>query len=840
MDNTITEITPQDLSSVLSLLDYLYSWAKRNGQDEAARQVSELRLQYRGIFEAKESDLTKLPYNRKDYYNIFEYLKLQAEQLSNGAWNDFSDGDIGTVILKLMSYLADMENYHIDKSIAELYLSTCTERASALLLCKLIGYEPRHYMSAETEVWLGATEDENGVVQNIPNGTIFPRGSTFTTSDETYIYTTLEDFVFTDNQCRVIAYEGELKTINYKLSDITELGRIVLPDYAVAFNTAKLKINGEEYKRVDDVTINTGELAFSVHCSENRYIYVQLPAFWTDVVTSASTIEVSYCISNGQAGRLGKDRLVTFTTEAENKSNMVLLSNSASVEGYNPETIEEIKISAPIRARTMDTIVTIDDFEQIGSLVDGIAGIRALDYNDKSSGLVQPTPGPGGYVNDAYKVNIYVLPDTVPYDEDIVIEGSIKTDNVRDENIATISATLTAEDDNEQYDEDKTYSASMITGTTGEFALNLPKRGTYSVTISKPGYLNYIITGVKFDKCMHILLGEIKLISGDIDGNGVINSSDRTALQTAIDTNIEYDEKYDLNGDKVINSKDMELLNTNYNKTTAKDCTIAWVKEWNNTVDNNKYRNTIIKDRNDWVWTDMGKVAENVQQFSISSISGNQIVIPGEATTYTEASDIILGVDTLKELTSFLPRYVESIPGRTEDFQYTINIGEEDITITMCSNWKDFLPKGYCKLSVFFKQEQVLTTAGQTLRETIDSKRLHSLWITYYDVGIVQPKINVEVYMDSRNTEFETIASQVKDFVVERYSRDYLKIGDPIFASVIGADILDNFENIRYVEVGLPLKTDDLLEVVPREFIDIIPPNVVVEAIDYQNKEVYS
>jgi len=67
-----------------------------------------------------------------------------------------------------------------------------------------------------------------------------------------------------------------------------------------------------------------------------------------------------------------------------------------------------------------------------------------------------------------------------------------------------------------------------------------------------------------------------------------------------------------------------------------------------------------------------------------------------------------------------------------------------------------------------------------------------------------------------------------------------LKSGDPIFASVIGADILDEFENIRYVEVGLPEKDDDLLEVVPREFIDIIPPNVVVEAIDYQNKEVYS
>lgn len=668
-----TEITPEDLGSVISCLNFVLTYANNNGDTEISDLVSELLSQYTSVYEIRETDKIKLPYNRKSYSTIFEYLKLQAEQLSEGKWNDFSDSDIGVTFLKLMSYLADMLNYNVDKSIAELYLSTCTERASALLLCKLIGYEPRHYMSAETDVYLGKIKsDEQHTIEDITDGTIFPKYSSFLTEDGLHNFVTLEDAAFWDNYCKVKAYEGSLVKQSYSLSDIDELGRIVLPDYNIGFNTVKLRINQEEYKRVENVVINTGELAFSVHCSEDRYLYLQLPAFWSDVVTASSLIEVVYLISSGKEGRIGKDKLLSFTTDAEEKDKMTIISNTQSIEGYDPETIDEIKHNAPIRARTMDTIVTIEDFNEIGSLVDGVADIRALDYNDPSSGLIQPTPGPGGYVNDAYKVNIYVLPDCPPYDE-----------------------------------------------------INL---------------------------------------------------------------------------------------------------------------ENNKYRNTIIKAREDWEWSDMGKVAENVQYFAKSSITGNQITIKGEATTYKEKDDIVLGVDTLHEVSSFLPKYSESKPGSTEEFEYSIDISGEDIIITMCTNWKDFMTGELDKLAVFFKQSQVLTNAGQLLRETIDSKRLHSLMITYYDVNIINPEIKVEIYMDSKDKSFESIATEVKNFILEQYSREYLKLGDPIFASEIGARILSNFKNIRYVEVGLPEFTDDKVEVLPREFLDIIPTKVKTEAFDYQNK----
>jgi hypothetical protein len=669
-------LTTQDMESVPSLITFIKKWVAENDSTNTniLNELDELELQCSNLFDINSSDKTKLPYNRKDYYNILQYLELQAEQLSDGEWNDFSDSDIGTVFLKLISYLADMNNYQIDKGIAELYLSTCTERASALLLCKLIGYKPRHFMSAEIDLYMGAAKNIEGNLYTIPDGTVIPKGSTFTTADGTYIYTSLKDTLYSGNYAKVHIYEGTAKSIQYKLANVSDLGRIVLPDYNIGFNTVQLSINGVEYKLVDNVSVDSGSLAFSVHCDEERNIFIQLPAFWTDVITDSTYINVSYLLSNGIDGRLGKNKITNITTlVSDYRTKMLINSSAQSTEGYNPETIDEIKVNAPIAAKTMNTIVTVKDFEDVGNLVDGISGVKALDYNDPSSGLVQPTPGPGGYVNDAYKVNIYVLPETTAYD----------TEN----------------------------------------------------------------------------------------------------------------------------------------------------------LENNKYRNTIVKDRADWTWNDLQYVAEEVLNFAKTNIVGNQITLTGYGTTYS-IDNTILGVDTLKNETSFLAKYVTSVPGNTTDFEYTINISGNNIIITMCTNWKDFLIGTLDKLAVFFKQEQILTDAGQTLREYIDSRRLHSLTTTFYDVGILQPSINVKIYMSSKDTQFETIVSDVKSYILDTYSRDnQMKIGVPIFASEIGANILSNFSSVRYCEVGLPDISTNKIEASKNQFIDIIPTNVSIEVISYANKE---
>ena len=208
-------ITPQDLNNSISVLEFLLAYAKENNDILMQEEVEKLINDYNQVMlEPDISDMTLLPYNRKDSYSILEYLKLQAEQLSDGRWTDFSDSDIGTVFLKLMSYLADMNNFQIDKAVSELYLNTCTERASALALCSLIGYEPRHYQSAYSDIVISTAE---GIT--IPDGEEIPAFSVFTDSSTNMKYCNLTKQYMFGNEAHFRVYQGipTIKTYKFTL-----------------------------------------------------------------------------------------------------------------------------------------------------------------------------------------------------------------------------------------------------------------------------------------------------------------------------------------------------------------------------------------------------------------------------------------------------------------------------------------------------------------------------------------------------------------------------------------------------------------------------------------------
>lgn len=660
-------ITPQDLNNSISVLEFLLAYAKENNDILMQEEVEKLINDYNQVMlEPDISDMTLLPYNRKDAYSILEYLKLQAEQLSDGRWTDFSDSDIGTVFLKLMSYLADMNNFQIDKAVSELYLNTCTERASALALCSLIGYEPRHYQSAYSDIVISTAE---GIT--IPDGEEIPAFSVFTDSSTNMKYCNLTKQYMFGNEAHFRVYQGIPTIKTYTINDINTLGRIILQDYTIGTNTISLKINGIEYDQVEDVRFISGQLGFSVHISEDKYLYIQLPSYWPDVISKGSTIEISYLITDGADGRIGKNVLTRIEQLSNQYSNkMIIKSNTASQGGYNPETVDEMRINVPKRARTMNTIVTINDFEEVGTEVLGISDISALDYNDPSSGLIQP--------DDYYKVNLYVLPDADTYD-----------------------------------------------------------------------------------------------------------------------------------------ATDTDLI---------------------------KYRNTIIKDRSDWTIEDMSKVAEGLDTYSKNSISGTTITLQEVASLYT-LDDIVPAIDTGNEANNFIIERVNDASSITGRLVYSISQSNNDYIIKFNNNWKTFVKDGY-KINIYYKREQVLTERGQLLREYIDERRLTSLKITYYNLDIVQPTIIIDVYMDKDDIRFKTSSAAIKDFIINKYSRKNLKIGEPIFASVIGSDILTNFDYIRYCEVRDP---EEKIEVLPRGFIDIVPnvlengelvDKIIVNMHDYKNRTI--
>lgn len=356
--------------------------------------------------------MNNVSYERRSVESILKFLQDKAVELSDGRWTDFSSGDIGSVFLGLMAYLADMNNFQIDKTASELYLDTAVERASIISMSKLIGYEPRHYESASVVV-------ELATAQEITN-TVIPRYTTFTNESNSIIYTILEDLPITNGVGAGVAYEGTRSVFTYGYNQITPTGRIYLSDYKLGINTVQLFISGlgtgdGEIERVEDVRFITGEFKFSVHVDTDARVYIQLPSYWSDLITESSSILVSYLLTQGEAGRIGKNILNSVGSTTTLMATYTITNPQPSVGGYFPETIDELKVNIPRSARTMETIVTKKDFNDLVMNMPDIASIKCGDYNDDWTGYVQPTPGPEGVVNDAYKALVLAVPKPTIY-----------------------------------------------------------------------------------------------------------------------------------------------------------------------------------------------------------------------------------------------------------------------------------------------------------------------------------------------------------------------------------------------------------------------------------------
>lgn len=351
-----------------------------------------------------------LPYDRRDADSILEYLKSKAEEISGGRWTDFSNGDIGTVLLKLIAYIADMNNYQIDKALAELYIDSLTERDSAISLTKLIGYEPRGYKSSRVYAKLTLKPGHS-----ITDGTEIPKYTVFTDATKALSFCNVEKGKWLDNTATVKVFEGTYRTTTVYPTAIDDKSRLYLGEFQIDPDTVTITVGGDVINQVENVLTDvSNQLCYSVHVGDNSEVYLQFPSYYSDFIPSGSALQVEFLITAGDKGNIGSHILTQLydpTTFSEVEGKYIVVDNNlASTGGEDPETIEEIQQGAPLYASTMNTLVTLEDFQLAKYEVDSIADIIALDYNSPESGLIQPT--------DAYKVNLYVLPE----DNDYIID----------------------------------------------------------------------------------------------------------------------------------------------------------------------------------------------------------------------------------------------------------------------------------------------------------------------------------------------------------------------------------------------------------------------------------
>lgn len=111
-----------------------------------------------------------IDYTSRDYSSILnDAINLIPNYLP--AWTDRSTGDFGIALLELWAYMADIQNYYVDRIANEAFLATAVQYQSILNIASLLDYTPSGNVAATALVQFTIANPSPSPV-TVPEGSI--------------------------------------------------------------------------------------------------------------------------------------------------------------------------------------------------------------------------------------------------------------------------------------------------------------------------------------------------------------------------------------------------------------------------------------------------------------------------------------------------------------------------------------------------------------------------------------------------------------------------------------------------------------------------------------------
>jgi len=107
------------------------------------------------------------------------------------------------------------------------------------------------------------------------------------------------------------------------------------------------------------------------------------------------------------------------------------------------------------------------------------------------------------------------------------------------------------------------------TAADGYYSLTVPSAPagtTYTLKVTKPGYLSYTIKNLTFSAGEHLPEIDLHQLAGDVNGDGIVNSIDLTYLLSEFNRAPLQYPNADIDGNGLVNSVDLTYLLAGFNK----------------------------------------------------------------------------------------------------------------------------------------------------------------------------------------------------------------------------------------------------------------------------------
>ena len=360
--------------------------------------------------EKKDYQAVRIDYTDKDYVSILDDLINSIPGITQ-KWVSTDTNDPGMILVKLMAIIGDMLFYTQDMQSLEVYPNSVTQRKNAAAIYRLIGYKMRWYRSAEVQV---------NVINTYSQAATLPMFCTFTTENDAITYCNVtKTYELPSNM-----YNNGLETLvtltqgipvtpvrvstnpypeagkpwhsiygyNYTLDDVIN-NRIYLPHNNIDQDHIILIDDQNEIWELKDNIYLTSAVGrfFEFGVDVNDQPYIELIDYFTNF--NVNRFKIFYLISEGENGQIYENTLKRITgnvwsrdgsdiSTVYNVSGFIHFTNYNSTEGYNPETPDEARKNSVKFLNTMDTLITLADFERATLREWGVANVRATDLTN--------------------------------------------------------------------------------------------------------------------------------------------------------------------------------------------------------------------------------------------------------------------------------------------------------------------------------------------------------------------------------------------------------------------------------------------------------------------------
>lgn len=347
------------------------------------------------MFSDNELQISNKSYTNKDFQTIYPELVEIVQKLTN-RWDPAStnESDPGVVLLKLLAFVADKENYNIDKNILEAFLPSATQETSFRNLTEMNGYTMKYYESATTNisvVYNGILDDKKitlpcfetqfsdteGVITYTLVGT--PDGTGSIELNNRGITKTGLIAEGTPNDLNING------NTSIQLTNLDSNNRLFFPEPLVAENQIFVKnedsTNWFEWQKVPNLnTIAPLSPKFKFGFDSNVGLpYIQFPDDIAQLIGNG--LNVKYIVTSGKLGNIparkltrlsnpnenslkfdGTEESVIVTDETTGTRLLVINNIAAATNGNDPETLDDAYNNFKKTVGTFDVLVTTRDF----------------------------------------------------------------------------------------------------------------------------------------------------------------------------------------------------------------------------------------------------------------------------------------------------------------------------------------------------------------------------------------------------------------------------------------------------------------------------------------------